>query len=107
MPNRLTRTPADAVPPLPGPARLLIPLADLFMIAMVSRPATGSLRSTWVTPATRWLSVGAVVVALLAVLTLHPVQAWLAALEVVLLAAVIAGSGAVALVAFFQDRALR
>lgn len=77
------------------------------MIAMVSRPATGSLRTTWVTPATRWLSTGAVLVALLAVFTLRPEQPWLAVLEVVLLASVIAGSGAVAVVAAFQDRAFR
>lgn len=34
----------------------LIPLADLFMWATFSRPATGSLRATWVTPATLALS---------------------------------------------------
>jgi hypothetical protein len=86
---------------------VLVPFADLFMIAMVSRPATGSLRTTWVTPATRWLCVGAVLVALIAVIALHPAQLWLVAVEVVLLASVIAGSGAVALIAFCQSRALR
>jgi len=44
----------------------LIPLADLFMWATCSRPATGSLRATWVTPATVVLSfataAGAIVV---------------------------------------------
>jgi hypothetical protein len=33
----------------------VIGLADVFMAAMLSRPATGSLRNTWVTPATLWL----------------------------------------------------
>ena len=44
----------------------LIPLADVFMWATFSRPATGSLRATWVTPAAVVLSfataAGAVVV---------------------------------------------
>ncbi len=105
MPNRLTRTPRDAVPSLPGPVRRLVPLADLFMIAMLSRPATGSLRTTWVTPATRWLSVAAALIALVAVVTVRPAQVWLAVVEVVALAAVIAGSAATALIAFFQHRA--
>jgi hypothetical protein len=107
MANRLTQIPAWPVPHLPGPVRVLIPLADLFMIAMVSRPSTGSLRNTWVTPATRWLTVVAALLALVAVITLRPAQAWLAIIEVVVLAFVIAGSAAVAVVAFSQDRALR
>ena len=52
MSNRLTRVPEDPVPPLPALVQLLIPPADLFMRAMISRPVTGSLRTTWVTPAT-------------------------------------------------------
>jgi hypothetical protein len=107
MANRLTQTPAQPVPQLPGPVRALIPLADVFMIAMVSRPSTGSLRNTWVTPATRWLTVVAALLALVAVITLRPAQAWLAVIEVVVLAFVIAGSAAVAAVAFSQGRALR
>ena len=31
---------------------MVLPLADLFMILMASRPRSGSLRTTWVTPAT-------------------------------------------------------
>ncbi|MEO8898836.1 MAG: hypothetical protein ABI352_08670 [Candidatus Dormibacter sp.] len=77
------------------------------MIAMVSRPSTGSLRTTWVTPATRWLSVASALIALVAVITLHPAQPWLAIIEVVVLAAVIAGSTAVALIAFWQTARLR
>jgi len=53
MPNRLTRVPSRPVPALPAAGRLLLPLADAFMLVMLSRPATGSLRATWVTPATR------------------------------------------------------
>lgn len=34
-----------------------VPVADLFMVLLLSRPATGSLRDTWVTPATLVLSV--------------------------------------------------
>jgi hypothetical protein len=52
MPNRLTRVPDRPVPVLPRPARLLLPVADAFMILMVSRPRSGSLSTTWVTPAT-------------------------------------------------------
>jgi hypothetical protein len=56
MSNRLTVVPAAPVP-APGPlARAVLPVADLFMLAMLSRPASGSLRTTWVTPATLWLS---------------------------------------------------
>jgi hypothetical protein len=107
MANRFTQTPAQPVPQLPGLVRLLIPLADLFMIAMISRPSTGSLRNTWVTPATRWLTSVAALLALVAVITLRPAQAWLAVTVVVVLAFVIAGCAAVALVAFSQGRALR
>ncbi len=40
----------------------LLPLADLFMAALLSRPPGGTLRTTWVTPATLQMS-GAVAVA--------------------------------------------
>ena len=40
------------MPPLPWLGRMVLPLADLFMILMASRPRSGSLRTTWVTPAT-------------------------------------------------------
>lgn len=52
MPNRFTQVPDRPVPPLPGWVRPVVPLADLFMLLMVSRPRSGSLRRTWVTPAT-------------------------------------------------------
>jgi hypothetical protein len=61
MPNRFTRVPERPVPALPLAGRLLLPLADAFMLLMVSRPATGSLRRTWVTPGTLWLCAAVVV----------------------------------------------
>jgi hypothetical protein len=42
---------------------LLLPVADRFMLVMLSRPPTGTLRTTRVTSATIWLSVVTVVVA--------------------------------------------
>ena len=61
MPNRFTRVPERPVPPLPWLGRVLLPLADLFMILLVSRPQSGSLRTTWVTPATLVLCVATAV----------------------------------------------
>ena len=55
MPNKFTRIPGGSPPPLPAAAAPLVMLADAFMLLMVSRPATGSLRTTWVTPATFWM----------------------------------------------------
>ena len=52
MPNVLTRVPAEPVPDLPGWCAAVLPAADLFMALLLSRPTTGSLRNTWVTPAT-------------------------------------------------------
>jgi len=54
-----TRVPKDA-PPLDAWQLRLLPLADLFMGLMWSRPGGLSLRTTWVTPAT--LALGAAVV---------------------------------------------
>ena len=59
------------------------------------------------TPAQPVLTSVAALLALVAVITLRPAQAWLAVTVVVVLAFVIAGCAAVALVAFSQDRALR
>jgi hypothetical protein len=54
-----TRVPRDA-PPLDRWQLRLLPLADLFMGLMWSRPGGLSLRTTWVTPATLGLA-GAVI----------------------------------------------
>jgi len=57
-----TRVPKE--PPRLDPVQVrLLPLADLFMGLMWSRPGGLSLRTTWVTPATLWLSSGVVIVA--------------------------------------------
>jgi hypothetical protein len=55
--NIFTRVPAESVPRLPVWCVPVVPVADLFMALLLSRPATGSLRNTWVTPATLVLSV--------------------------------------------------
>ena len=72
--TRFTRVPERPrpVPPLPRLGRMVLPLADLFMILMASRPRSGSLRTTWVTPATIVLCMVAVVAGvLLEVVVLH------------------------------------
>ena len=56
-----TRVPKDA-PPLDIWQLRLLPLADLFMGLMWSRPGGLSLRTTWVTPATLGLAVAVVIV---------------------------------------------
>jgi hypothetical protein len=67
MPNAFTRTPDSPVPPPSGFGSAVIPVADAFMIAMFSKPPSGTLRTTWVTPSTYWLTLatffGAVVIA--------------------------------------------
>lgn len=68
--TRLTAIPEG---PVPAPGRLaaaLLPLADATMIVLLSRPATGSLRRTWVTPATLALALATVVVGAAAALLL-------------------------------------
>jgi hypothetical protein len=61
MANPLTRVP-EGSPPLDRWQLRLLPVADLFMGLMWSRPGGLSLRTTWVTPATLWLGIAAVVV---------------------------------------------
>ena len=64
MANRLTRVPDRPVPSLPHWVRPAVPVADLFMLAMVSRPRSGSLSKTWVTPATLQMCLAVVVISL-------------------------------------------
>jgi hypothetical protein len=66
MASRLTRIPDRPVPALPPWVRPALPVADLFMLAMVSRPRTGSLGRTWVTPATLQMCVAVVITCVLA-----------------------------------------
>ena len=56
-----TRVPTEA-PPLDAWQLRILPLADVFMGLMWSRPGGLSLRTTWVTPATLALAVAVVVV---------------------------------------------
>ena len=56
-----TRVPKDA-PPLDAWQLRLLPLADLFMGLMWSRPGGLSLRTTWVTPATLGLALAVILV---------------------------------------------
>ncbi len=105
MPNRLTRVPDEPVPQLPAAVRLVIPLADLFMLAMISRPSTGSLRTTWVTPATLQLSLvlTAAAVAIAIVLVASGAARTLPGLALGLLALLFAaGTGAVTVVGIGQ-----
>lgn len=64
MGNRLTRVPDRPAPTLDGLISRLVPIADLFMLVTISRPSTGSLRNTWVTPATLALCVALLVIGL-------------------------------------------
>jgi len=56
-----TRVPKDP-PPLDAWQLRLLPLADLFMALMWSRPGGLSLRTTWVTPATLGLALAVILV---------------------------------------------
>ena len=56
-----TRVPKEA-PPLDAWQLRLLPLADLFMGLMWSRPGGLSLRTTWVTPATLGLALAVILV---------------------------------------------
>lgn len=101
--NRFTRVPDRPVPELPAAVNALVPVADLFMLVMVSRPATGSLRRTWVTPATLYLS--AAMLALGVVLGVRLLGGGVAArIGGAVLLLVAAGAGAVAAVGLAQRR---
>lgn len=102
--NRLTRVPDRPVPELPPAVDALVPVADLFMLVMVSRPATGSLRRTWVTPATLYLSVAMLVLGVAMAVRLLTGGA-AARIGGLILLALAAGAGAVAAVGFGQRRA--
>jgi len=49
-------TPPERLPALDPPVAWLLPLADLFMVLMVSRPPGGSLRTARISLGTLWLS---------------------------------------------------
>ena len=108
MPNRLTEVPTRAVPPPRRLASALLPFADAFMLVMLSRPATGSLRATWVTPATLWLALAACAMALALAVALGTGAAAsagaLALAGTALCAAFAVGAGSVLVVALDQRR---
>jgi hypothetical protein len=110
MPNRFTKVPEKPVPNI-GSHRILFASADLFMLLMLSRPASGSLAKTWVTPSSRWLSAGTAVGLLAgAILALADGLSGGKPLLVVLGVALLilaTGSTAVALVGWLQIRAAR
>jgi hypothetical protein len=49
-------TPPENIPPHDPLQAWLLPIADVFMVLMVSRPPGGSLRTARVTKATVWLA---------------------------------------------------
>ena len=109
MPTRFTRVPTGDVPLLPLWARWAVLPADAFMLLMVSRPATGSLARTWVTPGTLQLCIATTVLALVAlVLLLSTGGSGVAHVIALVVAAVlVAGAGCVALVGWAQRVAAR
>lgn len=111
MPGILTSVPAEPPPEPRGTARRVLPVADLFMVVMLSRPPSGSLANTWVTRATTLLAslCLAAAAAFVAVL-LAGVTHWPSALVAVALAGCVAfgaGAAAVIAVAIEQRRSVR
>jgi hypothetical protein len=108
MSNAFTRVPDKPVPQPTGIGSAVIPVADAFMVAMFSRPASGSLRTTWVTPSTYWLTLatflGAVIIAGLLLSGLIGAVTGLSVIGVVICLLFAIGAGAVAVVGNCQRR---
>ncbi len=108
MPNVFTRVPDSQVPPPGRFGSAVIPVADAFMIAMFSKPSSGTLRTTWVTPSTYWLTLatflGAVVIAGLLLSGLIGSGTGLSLVGVVICLLFAIGAGAVAVVGNCQRR---
>jgi hypothetical protein len=109
MPNVFTRVPDSPVPPPRGFGSAVIPVADAFMVAMFSKPKSGSLRTTWVTPSTYWLTLatflGAVIIAGLLLSGLMGPITTISIIGVVICFLFAIGAGAVAVVGGCQRRA--
>lgn len=105
MPNRMTAVPDRAVPRLGAAVDRVVPLADLFMLLMVSRPRTGSLRNTWVTPATLWLCLAVVPIGVAAAVALFAAGGTARVAGGAAVAVLTAGAAAVAAVGIAQRRA--
>ena len=104
MPNRLTAVPSRPVPRLDGTVRALYPVADAFMAVMLSRPSSGSLRTTWVTPATLWLSVVLVLACLVGAALLVTTRSVPSIVVAAALVLATLGPASVAAVGFAQRR---
>jgi hypothetical protein len=108
MPNRFTRVPDAPVPPPSPLGSAVLPVADFFMVAMFSKPSSGTLRTTWVTPSTYWLTIGTCIGALaIAVLLLSGVIGQITTISlvgVVICLLFALGAGSVALVGGDQRR---
>jgi hypothetical protein len=97
----------DPLPPLDALQRLLLPVADGFMVAMLSRPPSGTLRTTRVTWPTIALSIAtlagsAVTAGVLVRVAGH--AGLLLILALAALAAMAAGSASLALYGLRQRR---
>jgi hypothetical protein len=102
--NRLTNVPDRPVPALGTLVDRLVPLADVFMLVMLSRPRSGSLRNTWVTPATLGLCTAVVVLAVPACALLLASGATAAVAGGLLLIPLAGGAAAVVTVGVAQRR---
>ena len=105
--NRLAISHGDpGLPPLSRAQRVLLPVADAFMVAMLSRPPSGSLRTTRVTLASIVLAAAGLIVCgavgvVLARAAGSQLLPWVAAL---LLEVFALSSGALALYGLLQRR---
>jgi hypothetical protein len=108
VPNRWTRVPDDPPPNVPPWAAPAVRVADIFMVAMLSRPSTGSLGRTWVTSGTLLLcaatAVATLALTLLCAVALSAGGGWPLLLGIVASLLFLVGSAAVALVGLAQRR---
>ena len=102
----MPRVPDRPVGQLPVWAAWVVVIADVFMVLMVSRPASGSLRNTWVTPASLWLCTSVAICGLLLALAElgSPAGGGWRALGAIVLLIVTVGSASVSAVGFLQRR---
>jgi hypothetical protein len=106
MSNRFTRVPDGDPPALPSAMDPVIVIADWFMVAMLSRPSKGSMRRTWVTPATLWLALATTVVLIVGLwLAIGHLDGALRIAAGIGLLCMAVGSAAVAAVGIAQRRA--
>jgi ABC-type proline/glycine betaine transport system permease subunit len=108
VPNAFTRVPDAPVPPPGRLASVVLPVADFFMLAMFSKPPSGTLRTTWVTPATYWMTLatflGAFVIGALLVSGVLGSLTSLSVVGVVICLLFAVGAGSVAIVGAEQRR---